>query len=411
MRRLLVLVSLLVLVDTMLYAALTPLLGKFAHELHLSSASAGVLVAAYAAGALVGGLPGGMAAAAIGPRRAVLAGLALMGIASIGFAWADTYPSLAAARFVQGAGSAFTWAGAFAWLIAAAPRERRGEMIGTAMGAAVMGAMLGPVLGAVAAVAGRGPVFSCLAVLAAVLAVLAAGTRSMPAERPRVAAVQAALRNGEFSSGLALLALGSLLFGVLDVLAPLHLYAAGWASAAIGAVWLFAAAIETVQAPFVGRLSDRRGALVPVRWALAAGAVGSLALVLGFAPLPYALLVVAVNSAYGILFTPAFALIADGAEHAGLAQGMAFGMMNAAWALGAMAGPAAGGALAVASGEEVPFALASLACAASLWAIKRWAPAAARRPAVPAHATAMPIAVPADPAHPEPVQHAGRGSG
>src|SRR5947209_13336323 len=118
MRRLLTLVSLLVLVDTMLYAALTPLLGGFANEFHLSSAGAGVLVAAYAAGALVGGLPGGVAAAAIGPRRAVLVGLAMMAIASVGFAWADTFWSLAAARFVQGAGSAFTWAGAFAWLIA-----------------------------------------------------------------------------------------------------------------------------------------------------------------------------------------------------------------------------------------------------------------------------------------------------
>ena len=50
--------------------------------------------------------------------------------------------------------------------------------------------------------------------------------------------------------------------------------------------------------------------------------------------------------AYGVLFTPAFALIADGAEHVGLAQGMAFGFMNAAWAVGAMVGPAAGGAIA-----------------------------------------------------------------
>ena len=59
MRRLLLLVSVLVCVDTMLYAALTPLLPHFADEFGLSKARAGVLVAAYAAGALVGGLPGG----------------------------------------------------------------------------------------------------------------------------------------------------------------------------------------------------------------------------------------------------------------------------------------------------------------------------------------------------------------
>ena len=148
MRRLLLLVCGLVWVDTMLYAALTPLLPHFSHTLHLSKGYAGVLVGAYAAGALVGGLPGGAAAVRLGSRRAVLVGLTLMGLSSLGFAFADGFWALVGARFLQGAGSAFTWAGAFAWLLAAAPRERRGEVIGTAIGAAVFGALLGPVVGA-----------------------------------------------------------------------------------------------------------------------------------------------------------------------------------------------------------------------------------------------------------------------
>jgi len=151
MRRLLLLVSALVAVDTMLFAALTPLLPHFAESLHLSKTGAGVLVASYAAGALVGGLPGGAAAARLGSRRAVLVGLTLMGLASLGFAFAHGFWALAGARFLQGCGSAFTWAGAFAWLLAATPRDRRGEMIGTAMGAAVFGALFGPAVGAAAA--------------------------------------------------------------------------------------------------------------------------------------------------------------------------------------------------------------------------------------------------------------------
>src|SRR4249920_3452374 len=119
MRRLLLLVAVLVFVDTMLYAALTPLLPHFAHELHLTKTRAGTLVAAYAAGALVGGLPGGWATARIGARRAVLVGLTLMGLSSLAFAFVHGFWPLAAARFVQGCGSAFTWAGALAWLLAA----------------------------------------------------------------------------------------------------------------------------------------------------------------------------------------------------------------------------------------------------------------------------------------------------
>jgi MFS family permease len=366
------LVAVLVFVDTMLYAALTPLLPHFADELGLSKARAGALVAAYAAGALIGGLPGGLAAARLGARRAVLVGLAGMGIASVGFALADSFWTLFAARLVQGAGSAFTWAGALAWLIAAAPRERRGELLGSAMGAAVFGALFGPVVGAAAALAGRAVVFCALAGLAVVLAVwsLRLGD-APPAEQPVAADLVRALRNRRFAGGLALMALPSLLFGILSVLGPLRLSDAGWGAAAIGAVWLGAAALETVQAPLVGRLTDRRGPLVPVRFALAVGAVVSLGLATGARPLFYVPLIVVAAMAYGILFTPAFALIADGADHAGLAQGMAFGFMNAAWAVGAVAGPAAGGAIANATGDWIPFVLAAAVCASALFVVSR----------------------------------------
>ena len=238
MRRLLLLVAALVFVDTMLYAALTPLLPHFAHTLHLSKAGAGVLVAAYAAGALVGGLPGGAAAARLGAQRAVLVGLTLMGLASLGFAFVHGFWPLFAARFLQGAGSAFTWAGAFAWLLAAAPRDRRGEMIGTAMGAAVFGALFGPVVGAAAALVGRDVVFTALAGLAVVLAVWTLRLDPAPPEMPSLSAMARALRNNVFVGGLVLMALPSFLFGVLSTLAPLHLSAAGWGAAAIGAVWL-----------------------------------------------------------------------------------------------------------------------------------------------------------------------------
>jgi len=40
--------------------------------------------------------------------------------------------------------------------------------------------------------------------------------------------------------------------------------------------------------------------------------------------------------------------------------------MNAAWALGAVIGPAAAGAIAGATGDWIPYLLAALACLASL---------------------------------------------
>jgi MFS family permease len=371
MRRLLLLVSALVWVDTMLYAALTPLLPHFAHTLHLSKAGAGVLVGAYAAGALVGGLPGGAAAARLGPRRAVVVGLALMGLSSLGFAFAHGFGALAAARFVQGLGSGFTWAGAFAWLLAAVPRERRGQVIGTALGAAVFGALFGPVVGAAAALAGRDVVFSAIAGLAVVLGVWTLRLESLPPEEPSLAAMRRALRNRIFVGGLLLMALPSFLFGVLATLAPLHLSAAGWGAAAIGGVWLVGASLETVISPVAGRVIDRRGILLPIQLASAIGVGVSIGLAFGPRPFAYVPLIVAASGAYGALFTPAFALIAEGAEQTGLAQGMAFGLMNAAWALGALVGPAAGGAVAAATGDIVPYLVSAGLCATALVAVRR----------------------------------------
>jgi MFS family permease len=363
MRRLLLLVAVLVSVDTMLYAALTPLLPHLVHD----KSRAGILVAAYAAGALIGGLPGGVAAVRLGARRAVLLGLTGMGLASLGFAFADGFWSLFASRLLQGIGSGFTWAGAFAWLLAAAPADRRGELIGSAMGAAVFGALFGPVVGAAAALAGRAVVFAALASLAVIHGVWTLRIENVPEEEhPSAAVVLRALRNRWFAAGLVLMTLASLLFGVLGTLAPLHLAHAGWGAAAIGGLWLGGAALETVESPLLGRISDRYGAMLPVRAGLTASVIAALALALGLRPLAYAPLVVLAGGAFGSLFTPSFVLISDGAQRAGLAQGMAFGVMNAAWALGAVVGPASAGAIANATGDWIPYVLVASACAVAL---------------------------------------------
>jgi MFS family permease len=301
----------------------------------------------------------------------VLVGLSSMGIAILGFAFAGGFWTLFAARLFQGAGSGFTWAGAFAWLLAATPRERRGEMLGTAMGSATFGAMLGPVVGAAAALAGREAVFATLAALAVVLIAWTLRLEPAPCEAIAFDAITRALRNGTFVTGMFLMTLGALLFGILAVLAPLHLAAAGWGAAAIGAVWLAGAALETVQAPLAGRMSDRRGPYLPTQIALVGATVLSLGLATDARPLAYAPLLVVSALFFGVFFTTAFALLANGAEEAGLPQGMAFGLMNVAWALGAVSGPAAGGAIAAATGDWIPFVLGAAVCSGTFVVLQR----------------------------------------
>jgi MFS family permease len=369
-RRLLVLVSVVVAVDTMFFTALIPLLPHIADKYNLSKAGAGVFIAAYAAGTLLGAIPAGFATTRLSPKRTVLIGLALMTAASLGFAFAGDVWALGISRLFQGIGSSFSWAGGLAWLVARAPRERRGELLGTAMGAAVFGALLGPVLGVLAGIVGTRAAFFGVAVLGAALLALAARTAGVTPERQAFRAGLLAIRDRPLLAGLWLITLPALLFGVLIVLVPLQLNQHGWGSIAIGALFLATTALETVLNPMLGRLTDRHGLMRPIRVALVGSILVSLALAAATQPAEIAPVVLAAGIAYGAFYTPGLALISRGAERAGVAQGLAFGLMNACWGIGALVGPAVGGALADIAGDSVPYLILAGMCLATYLATR-----------------------------------------
>jgi MFS family permease len=378
MRRLLVLVGAIVLVDTMFFTALTPLLPHYVDELGLGKGGAGLLQAMYPLGALLAAIPGGMAAARFGVKPTVLIGLSLLALTTVAFGLANSVWALDLARFVQGVSSAFSWTGALAWLVAASPPGRRGQLIGSAFGAAIAGALFGPVLGAIASFTGTGAAFGAVAGLAVLLAIAAWRTPAATPDEPQpVRMLFQSLLVRRIQIPMWLCVLPALLFGNLSVLAPLRLSDLGWGAAAVGATYLVMAGIEAAWAPILGRASDHYGRLRPLRAALLASTMVTLLLPWPQSAWLLALVIVSAGFAFGSFWTPAMSMITDEAEVAGLDYGYAFALVNIAWAPGQAGGAAIGGAVASVTSDAAAYLGLSGLCLLTLFAIAGYSETAA----------------------------------
>jgi MFS family permease len=372
MRRLLLLGSIVVFLDVVFYAAITPLLPDYADELGLSKAAAGVLSAAYAAGTLVASLPAGLMAARVGPRRTLLCGLLLLGLASLVFGFAQDVVLLDAARFVQGVAGALAWAGALTWLILATPQARRGSVIGDVLGVAIAGALLGPALGGLAVAVGTEPVFSSVLVLTLVLALV---TMRIPepgrGEQQRLREVREAILSPSVLLATWYVAAPSAMFGVIEVLIPLRIDELGGGAGLVAAGFMVGAGLEAVLAPLAGRVSDRVGRLRPytIGMLICAAAIalvptaGSLGVIVA--------VLIACSLGAGLCFAPALAMLSDSADATSLHQGLAAGLINVAWATGQVVGGAGGGAAASGAGDALPCLLAAALLLATVGAARQ----------------------------------------
>ncbi len=380
MGRLLALASTMVFFDVVFFAAIAPLLPDYVSEFGLSKVEAGILTASYAAGTLLASLPAGLLATRLGPRRTVIIGLLLLGVASLAFGFVEQILLLDAARFSQGVAGALIWSGALSWLMTTAPPGRRGAVIGTALGAAVAGALFGPALGALAAEVGTEPVFGAVFGVAFVLAALAARLPdSRVPESQSLRQVVATMGSRPILVATAFVAIPSVMFGAVEVLLPLRIDELGGGHALIAGGFIAGAGLEATLAPISGRYSDRAGRRRPLVAGLLICAIAMALVGVGQTLGVVMIALIATSLGAGACFAPALAMLSEAAEGSSLHQGYAAGLSNMAWASGQVVGGVAGAGVAGAVGNATPsFVIVALLLATAAYGFRVLGPATAR---------------------------------
>ena len=372
MRRLLFLTCAIVLADTVFYGVLVPLVPYFSGELGLTKGQVGVLSGVMGVGIILGSVPGAYLASRFGVKGTAVLGLLLLSATSLPFGLVDEYWMLLALRLGEGFASALSWISAFTWVFMQAPEERRGQMLGTLISAAVVGALIGPALGGAAETVGVAQIFFAVSGLGLIVALWAFSTPAPPpdGDLPSLRKLGNLFRP-RLSAGLWLIALSPLLFSAVAVLTPLELSGLGWGAAAIGGVFLLGAAAEATAHPLAGRWSDRAGYKPPISTALLISFV--ILATFSWAANPYVLAILVVLAAvfFNFSLAPGTALFTEGTEKYGIKPATAFAATNFVWASGYAAGAPLGGFLADLGGDALAYLSLAPLCLLTLFVIRR----------------------------------------
>jgi multidrug resistance protein len=325
-----------------------PVLPDFAARFSAGPTTIGLLFASFGLTLLILSVPMGAISDRIGRKGPMIVGLALLALATIAFAYADSLWMLFAARLLQGAADGMTWIVGFAMIADLYGPEERGRAMGLAMAGSTLGIIIGPVLGGwLYEVGGIRLPFLVVAAMAlvelAAFAVIAPRTRGSGGAAP----MGRVLTHRPIAITALVVIAGGGTIAMLEPVIPLVMQSRlGLGPAAIGSLFGIAAVASTTMHPIYGWLSDRWGG----RRLMMIGLIASAFVLplLNFATdfRSAALAMVPMWVVFSMIVTPSLAYMAEVASAAGFeAYGVVYGVYNMAWAVGLMVAPALGGFL------------------------------------------------------------------
>jgi MFS family permease len=376
MRRSVIPIYALILLETLVWIAMVPLAPTFADEFALSGIQTGMILAAASLAALVVALPLGLIADRLGARQVTIASAVLFTLATLGQGLAADFWSLLIARAAFGVAFGAVWGAGTAWLSDSLAEDRRSGALGAATTVAGVGFTAGPLLaGVLADRYDTGTPFLVATIGAAAVTaalVLAAPVLDVRPPRQRLRELLEVARRDELVlAGIAIIVLIGLVGGGVNLLVPLQLRENGVSAAEIGLLFSIASAVYTVVSAVVARLGDRAATLrVGGFAALLTGL--SIALVLVSGSTTAAVAFVLLRAApWSTMDTIIYPLAAAGAHRSSLGRGSVMGLVMLGWAAASTVGPLIAGAIADAAGARAAYAVMVVWCALfGLWLIR-----------------------------------------
>ena len=368
MRRTVVPVYALFLLETLAWIAMVPLAPTFADEFGLSDVETGLILAAASLAALVFALPLGVLADRFGARRVTIASACLFTVATVGQGLADEFSTLLASRVLFGIAFGALWGAGASWLSDSLSEERRARALALTTTVAGLGFTAGPVFaGVVADRYGTGTPFLVLAFAAAAvtaaLFVTSLVPTASPPEQPLREVLRIARRDELVLAGIAIIVLIGLVGGGVNLLVPLQLKDNGVSAAEIGLLFSVASAVYTVVSAGVARLGARSATLrVGGYSALIVGL--TIFLVLASTSTEAAVAFVLLRApAWSTMDTIIYPLAAAGAHRSAIGRGSVMGLVMLGWAAASTMGPLIAGAVADVAGAQAAYAVMIGFCA------------------------------------------------
>jgi multidrug resistance protein len=364
-----VLVTFATFTDLIAYSICVPVLPDLAQRLGASPTMIGLLFGSFGVSLLAVSVPIGAVSDRVGRKPLLIGGSIGLAAATALFAVSTSLPLLFAARLLQGAADGVMWVTGFALIADLYGPEDRGRVMGYVMSGTSLGIMIGPTIGGWLYEAGgiQLPFMFVTMLAVASAAGFAVSTPQRRSERAEPLSIWSVMRVPEVARCALLVAVGATTIAMFEpVLSLFFGMDLGLSPAQVGLLF-GAAAVASTTLPFVyGPLTARWGGrrLTIVGLVLTALWMPMLGFASGFQSALGLMLVQWI--AVALIITPSLAYMAEVTSFAGAdAYGIGYGVYNTAWALGLLAGPAAGGFLF----ERLGFELLMLAWAPCMLAL------------------------------------------